>query len=297
MRYAYYPGCSLDATGRQYGESVRAVAAAAGMELVEIEDWNCCGATAYMSVNEVLSFSLTARNLANAAKTGDPVVTPCNACFTNLKKTEAYLAEFPEVKAKVDKALAEAGLRYDGGVKTKHLLQAVVEDVGLGKVKALARLPLKGLRVAPYYGCQIVRPYAFDEDATDPTSMDRLIEALGGTPTYFPMKTMCCGGSLMGTREDVALRLCRNLLLCAKEGRADCIAVACPLCQLNLDAYQARINRTYGTDFNLPVLYFTQLMGLAFGLSPTALGLERSIVPAAGIAARVGATGGTKEGM
>jgi heterodisulfide reductase subunit B2 len=286
MRYAYYPGCSLEATGKQYEESVRAVARTTGMELVEIEDWNCCGATAYMGVNEVLSFCLTARNLANAAKTGDPVVTPCNACYTNLRKTEAYLAEFPEIKTKVNTALGEAGLHYDGGVTTKHLLQAVVEDVGLEKVKSLVRRPLAGLRVAPYYGCQMVRPYAFDQDPTEPVSLDRLLDAVGATPTYFPMKSMCCGGSLIGTREEVALNLCRNLLLCAKEDRSDCIAVACPLCQMNLDAYQSRINKIYGTDFQIPILYFTQLMGLAFGLPPADLGFQRSIVPAGGIAAR-----------
>jgi heterodisulfide reductase subunit B len=286
MRYGYYPGCSLHATARPYEESVAAVAGPLGMELVEIEDWNCCGATAYMSVNEVLSFCLTARNLAIAARTGDPVVTPCSACYTNLRKTEAYLAEFPEVKREVDGALAEAGMRYDGGVTSKHLLQAVVEDVGLEKVRSLVKHPLSGLRVAPYYGCQIVRPLGVEGDVDDPVMLDRLLEALGATPTYYPMKTTCCGGSLMGTREEVALRLCRNLLLCAQQDHADCIAVTCPLCQMNLDAYQGRVNATYKANFRLPIIYFTQLMGLAFGLPARALGLDRGVVSAAAVTAR-----------
>ncbi len=286
MRYAYYPGCSLEATGRPYQESVEAVAKVLGMELVELEDWNCCGATAYMSVNEFLSFSLSARNLCQAKKTGDTLVTPCSACFTNLRKTETYMKEFPEMRKKVDEALAEANLRYEGGVVTKHFLQAVVEDVGIETIKSLVKRPLKDLRVAPYYGCQIVRPYGIEDDADNPTMLDRLVIALGATPTYYPMKTVCCGGSLMGTREDVALRLCRNLLLCAQQDRAECIAVTCPLCQLNLDAYQTAVNKLYGTHFNLPIVYFTQLMGIAFGMDTKKLGLTQCIVPATSLIAQ-----------
>jgi heterodisulfide reductase subunit B len=286
MRYAYYPGCSLEATGRPYNESVLAVAKILGMELVELEDWNCCGATAYMSVNEILSFSLSARNLCRAKKTGDTLVTPCSACYTNLRKTEAYMVEFPAMKAKVDEALAEANLKYDGGVVTKHFLQAIMEDVGIDRIKAYVKRPLTGLRVAPYYGCQIARPYGIEKDFDNPTMMDHLLVALGATPTYYPMKTTCCGGSLMGTRENVALRLCRNLLLCAQQDNAQCIAVTCPLCQLNLDAYQASINKTYGTSFNLPIVYFTQLMGLAFKMDSKTLGLTQCIVPATAMVAQ-----------
>jgi heterodisulfide reductase subunit B len=288
MRYSYYPGCSLDATGKQYGESIHAVAKDLGVELVELDDWNCCGATAYMNVNEVLSFCLSARNLALAGNTGNgkELVTACNACYTNLRKTEVYLNQFPEIREKVGQALAEANMKYEGGVVTKHFLQVLVEDVGLERIKANVKRPLTGLRVAPYYGCQIVRPYGIQDDADNPMMMDRLLEALGATPTQYAMKVMCCGGSLMGTREEVALRLCRNLLLCAQEAKADCIAVACPLCQMNLDAYQVAINRNYGTNFSLPIVYFTQLAGLAFGLKSDALGMQRCIVPATQIAAR-----------
>jgi heterodisulfide reductase subunit B len=257
-----------------------------GMELEEIQDWNCCGATAYLSVNEVLSFCLTARNLAQAQKTGNPVVTACNACFTNLRKTEAYLSEFPEVKKKVDVALAEGGVRYNGGVRTKHFLQAMVEDVGWESVRSMVKVPLTGLRIAPYYGCQIARPYGIEEDKDNPMLLDRLIEALGATPSKYPMKTVCCGGSLMGTREEVALRLCRNLLLCAQQDDADCIAVLCPLCQINLEGFQTEINKAYGTDFHIPILYFTQLVGLAFGISPITLGFPRGLVPATSITSR-----------
>jgi heterodisulfide reductase subunit B len=286
MRYAYYPGCSLEATGKPYAESVEAIAKALGVELVELEDWNCCGATAYMSVNEVLSFSLSARNLCKAKKAGDTLVTPCSACFTNLRKTEAYIAQFPEMKKKVNEALAEANLRYDGGVVTKHFLQVVVKDVGIEQIRPYIKRPLKDLRVAPYYGCQIARPYGIEDDTDNPTMLDRLLVGLGATPTYYPMKTVCCGGSLMGTREDVALRLCRNLLMCAQQDGAECIAVTCPLCQLNLDAYQSAVNKAYGTNFNLPIVYFTQLMGIAFGIDSKKLGLTHCIVPATSLVAQ-----------
>lgn len=286
MKYTYYPGCSQHSNARGYEESIQAIAKPLDLELNELEDWNCCGATSYMNVNEVLAFSLTARNLALAAEKGDPVVTPCSACFTNLRKTNAYLAEYPEVKAKVDESLAAAGMKYDGKVETRHLLEAVVENVGLDKVRSLVTKPLTGLRVAPYYGCQIVRPLGIEGGSDEPMMLDHLLETLGSTPTYFPMKTTCCGGSLMGTQEDVALRLCRNILLCAAEDKADCIAVTCPLCQMNLDVYQARIAKRYGLRTQLPIIYFTQLMGLAFGLGAKDLGLGRCVVPAKAIVRR-----------
>jgi heterodisulfide reductase subunit B len=286
MRYAYYPGCSLEATGRPYQDSVTAVAKSLDIELVELEDWNCCGATAYMSINEVLSFSLSARNLCQAKEIGGTLVTACSACYTNLRKTEAYLSDFPEIRKKVDASLAEAGIKYDGGVKTKHFLQTIVEDVGLEKVKAKIKQPLTGLLVAPYYGCQIARPYGIEENADNPTMMDRLLITLGATPTNYPMKTVCCGGSLMGIQKDVALRLCRNLLLCAQQNGAQCVAVTCPLCQMNLDAFQSSINKAYGMQFDLPIVYFTQLMGLAFGLESKGLGLNGCIVPATKVTAQ-----------
>ena len=283
MKVAYYPGCSLHATARAYDESIRSIAGLMNLTLEEIDDWNCCGATAYMNVNEILSFSLSARNLALAAKTGLPVVSPCSACYTNLRKTEKFLAEMPDIKRKVDEALAAGGLRYDGGIVSKHLLQVVVEDVGLDKVRTLVKRPLAGLKVAPYYGCQIARPFAMEESVDNPVMLDRLLEALGAVAVPYAMKTVCCGGSLMGTREEVALRLCRNLLLCAQQQKADCIAVTCPLCQMNVDTYQGRVNENYGTSFNIPVLYFTQLMGMAFGIGAEDLGLQRGTVSAAAL--------------
>jgi heterodisulfide reductase subunit B len=286
MKYTYYPGCSLKGTGRAYDESTRAVARALDVELTDLDDWNCCGATAYMNVNETLAFCLTARNLALAKEKGRPVAAPCSACYANLRKTETYLKEFPDLKKKVNTALAEGGIQYDGGVAAKHLLEVFVEDVGLDKIRSLVKKPLEGLRVAPYYGCQIVRPYGIVGKRETPVMLEDLVKALGATPTRYAMKTTCCGGSLMGTQEDTALRLCRNLLLCAHQDKADCIAVTCPLCQTNLDAFQKRINHRYGIQGEVPIVYFTQLMGLGFGLDPKKLGLRRCVVSAKELEAR-----------
>jgi len=279
MNYIYYPGCSAHAGGRAYDESTRAIAPMLGIELKELEDWNCCGATAYMNVNEVLSFCLTARNLALADREKAPVCTACSACYTNLAKTNVYLHKFPALKAKVDTALAEAGLKYDGNVETKHLLEVVVNDVGLDKVKAAVKKPLTGFKIAPYYGCQMLRPISIEKDPENPVMLEGLLKALGATPTDFSLKTWCCGGSAMATNSEVALRLCRNLLISATAGGAEMIAVTCPLCQTNLEAFQPRVNDMFGTSFKLPVLYFTQIMGLAFGIGDKEIAMQRSIIP------------------
>lgn len=281
MNFSYYPGCSSHAGSRAYEESIHAIAPLLGIELKEIDDWNCCGATAYMAVNETLAFSLTARNLMQAKKGGnDPVVTPCNACYTNLRKTQHYMKEYPTLRGQVNQALAEGGLKYDADdLESKHVLEVVVKDIGLEKVKTLVKQPLSELKIAPYYGCQIVRPMGIEADYNNPMMLDHLLGAIGAQVVPFQLKTYCCGGSLIGTNEEVALRLCRNLLECVQANGANCIAVVCPICQLNLDGYQKRINATYGTNFNVPVLYFSQLMGMAFGVDRKKLGLTRGIAP------------------
>jgi heterodisulfide reductase subunit B len=278
MRYAYYPGCSLEATGRSYDESTRAVAGKLGCQLEELEDWNCCGATTYMSVRELLAMSISARNLCLAQRTGLDIVAPCSACYTVLRKTDHYLHDMPDLRQRVSKVLAAADLGYDpGSVRVLHLLEALMERGCVEKLRDLAT-PLKGLRVAAYYGCQIVRPKVEFDHPEFPTSLDRVLEALGATPVYYPVKSRCCGASLMASNQPAALRMCKNLLLSAQQNNAQMLVTVCPLCQINLDAFQKKINSTYGTHFNTPVLYFTQLMGLALGLSEKELGIGREIV-------------------
>jgi len=275
MKYTYYPGCSVLATAKHYQESIDAVAGVLGIELEELDDWNCCGATAYMSVKELMSFAISARNLALAEKFHRDLVTPCSACFTVLNKTNQYFAEYPDLRKKLGQTLEAAGLSYSGNIRVRHILDIVVNDVGNEKLASLVKRRLEGLKVAPYYGCQIVRPGTDFDDPDDPQCMDRLIEALGATAVEYSMKAKCCGASLMGTQENLALRLCKNLLLEAERNEADCVITLCPLCQMNLDVYQRKVNRHFGTKFNIPVLYFTQLIGLALGIPSGKLGFRR----------------------
>lgn len=279
MKYTYYPGCSVHVTSKAYDESTKEVCSLLDIELEELKDWNCCGATAYMSVNELLSFCLSARNLAIAEKMGRDVLTTCAACYTVLRKTEQYMDEFPDLKDKVAESLKAGGLTYSGKKMTKHLLDVFVNVIGLEKIKEKVTDNLDGLKVACYYGCQIVRPKGGFDDHEAPKSFENLMTALGATPTHYPMKLACCSGSIIGTAEDVALRLVKNILLAAEQNKADVIATACPLCQLNLDAYQQKVNAKFGFNFNIPIVFFTQVMGMAFGVTKKKLGLHRLIVP------------------
>jgi len=289
MRFSYYPGCSMAATGRAYGESMHAIIGRLGIELVELDDWNCCGATSYMSVRELLSYAISARNLSIAAKQGSDLVAPCSACFTILRKTDHYMHDNPELCRKVNQALGAAGLSYEpGSVKVRHLLEVAVMGENLARLRAEVKAPLSGLRVAPYYGCQTLRPRVDFDDPEDPHTLDDVIRALGAQVVDYPTKSKCCGGSLMATNEKAALRLCRDILLAAQHTGAHCIATVCPLCQMNLDGFQSKVNAAYGTNFNFPILYFTQLMGLAMGVAGTSLGLGREIVAAAPVLGRHG---------
>ncbi|MFH1464593.1 MAG: CoB--CoM heterodisulfide reductase iron-sulfur subunit B family protein [Pseudomonadota bacterium] len=281
--YAYYPGCSAKATGAPYEQSLLAVAKVLDLDLQEIDDWNCCGATAYFSVREKLAMAISARNLALAEKMGKDIVAPCSACYLGLDKTNKYLWEHPETRQHILNALAEAGLTYNGETKVLHALEMFIGEDCLKNVKARVTRRLTGLKVAGYVGCQMVRPYGFD-DPEYPESLDTLTAALGATPVKYPNAARCCGGSQIMTNEIVALRMTKNVLLTAVQAGADCIITTCPLCHMNLDMFQAKVNAEFGTSFAIPVLYFTQLMGLAMQVD--GLGIEQNIVgPSAGLAA------------
>jgi heterodisulfide reductase subunit B len=296
VRYAYYPGCSLERNASAYNDSTKAVAGPLGLELQEVDDWNCCGATEYISLELLPAFSLIARNLALAERqaAGEPtkLVAPCSACFLNLSKVDHQMAETPALAADVNRSLAAGGLRYTpGSLEVRHLLRVVVEDVGLERVAEKVTRPLYGLRVAPYYGCMIVRP-GYDggfDDPEHPTTLDSLLRTLGATVVDYPMKAQCCGGHMTQISEPVALEMIRRLIKNAADYDADVIATLCPMCQLNLDAYQDAVNRHFGTSYRIPVVYFTQLMGLAFGQPTKALGFGKELVSANPALAKIGA--------
>jgi heterodisulfide reductase subunit B len=280
-QYTWFPGCSSsDGGAKAYGRSAQAVAKALDVELIELEDWNCCGSTPYTSVDELSSFCASARNLALAEKRGLDLVTPCSACYIILNRANSSLKEYADLRAKVDEALAAGGLEYHGTVRVRHLLDVFANDIGYDEIASRVKKGLAGLKVAPYYGCQVVRPGPGFDHPESPQSLDRLLGSLGAEVMPFPLKARCCGGSLIISEEDLALGLIHKLLESASSNGAECIATVCPLCQTNLDVYQGRVNRKFNTNFNLPVLFFTQLMGVAFGIDGKVLGLEKCIVPA-----------------
>jgi len=287
--YTYFPGCSSsDGGAKAYGWSALAVSKILDADLVELEDWNCCGSTPSSSVDELGAFCMATRDLALAEKRGLDLVTPCSSCYTIFNRANAYLKRYPQLKAKVDAALAAGGLAYNGTVRVRHLLDVLVNDVGYDAIQAKVKKNLGGLKVAPYYGCQIVRPKPSFDDSEYPQSLDKLIVSLGGEAVSFPLKSRCCGGSLVITEQEVALDLVRRLLDSAQKNGAECLVTVCPLCQTNLDAYQSEVNKMFKTNFHLPILFFTQLMGVAFGLEEKDLGLKTCIVPAEKVLAKLG---------
>jgi heterodisulfide reductase subunit B len=274
-RYTYYPGCSLHATGIAYDKSMRAVFTKLGSELAELEDWNCCGATAYMSVQKTVAFAVSARNLALAEKAGDDVVAPCSACYYALRHTKEGLSENPELRSQVDEALAAGGLATDLTVGVRHPLEVLLTDIGIDRLVNAQTHSLSEFRPACYYGCQIVRPFgAVDEDPELPMSMERLFTALGAKPIDYPPKVRCCGGMLIATFPEVADDLGKDLVEWARDGEANCIVTVCPLCQSNLD-----LLNTNGSSHRMPVLYFTQLIGLAIGCTPEEVGMQHGLTP------------------
>jgi len=278
-QYVYFPGCSASEGGaKAYNWSTLAVSQLLDMKLVELEDWNCCGSTPSSSVDELGSFCLAARDLALAEKSGLELVTPCSACYVIFSRTNSYLKQYPQLRAKVDEALAAGGLAYHGTVKVRHLLDVFVNDIGFDAIASKVKRSISGLKVAPYYGCQVVRPkFGFDHPEF-PQSLDKLIVSLGGEAIPFPLKSKCCGGSLIIPEEDMALGLIRKLLESAADNGAECLVTVCPLCQTNLDAYQSQVNKRFKTNYKLPVLFFTQLVGLALQIDDKTLGLDTNIV-------------------
>jgi heterodisulfide reductase subunit B len=284
--YAYYPGCSLESLAQGYHVSAMECARALGVELKELEDWNCCGATAYFHADELLAYTLSARNLAMAEQMGLDFVAPCSACYKNAYFTNAYLKEDPELAEHVNFALKADDLSVSGTTNVRHLIEVFVEDIGLEEIHALARRPLEGVRVAAYYGCQLLRPRKGDEEIEQleqPTFFEELMAAIGAEPVDYGMKVRCCGGSLIITNRAAALDMVLKLLQDAEDAGADVIATICPLCNVNLELYQKQVNKEYGTSFSMPVMYFTQLMGVAFGVAPGRLGIGKEMVSASAV--------------
>jgi len=283
MKYAYFPGCSLRATAIEYDKSTQAVCKILGIELVELEDWNCCGATAAYAVERLLSIVWPARDLAIAEREKMDILAPCAGCFHYLARANEMLRDKPELREKTNKVLATIGLEYKGRIEVWHPLDIIINDIGIEELRKKVVKPLTRLKVATYYGCLLIKPPNITkfENPENPQTLDKLSEALGAVCVpWGKWKTRCCGGALQMVKEDIMLELSKRILVAAEDYGADCIVTACPFCQFNLDVKQSDINSTYGTKIKIPILYFTQLLGLALGIEPKELGLDKIVVPA-----------------
>ncbi|MFW5733846.1 MAG: CoB--CoM heterodisulfide reductase iron-sulfur subunit B family protein [Oceanidesulfovibrio sp.] len=275
--YGYYPGCSGMGTSMEYERSTRAVCEALGIALVDLEDWSCCGSTPAHTVDHVLSAALAGRNLSIAESMGlDTVITPCPSCLTNLKTATHRMAN-PTFKAKVDALLDKPA---NNTVSVKSVLQVIYEEVGTDAIRQQVVRPLAGLSVAPYYGCIMNRPpdvMQFD-DPENPISMDEILKALGADVVPYGLKVECCGASHGIAQKDVVTTLSGRLIELAYAEKAMAMVAACPLCQMNLDLRQGQINAANKARYNMPVFYYTQLIGLALGLPEKQLGFDKLAV-------------------
>jgi len=277
MKYGYYPGCSLLSSAVEYDQSARAVLGALDVELAPIDDWVCCGATPAHATSHRLSRALPAISIAAAAKEKLDVLTCCSACYSRLKQANHELKEDASLLKEVNEIIEED---YKGDSRVLHITETFAGEVGLDAIRERVVRPLEGLKVACYYGCLLARfPKELRIDKIEyPTMLDDLMEAVGAESVDWPYKTECCGAALTLARQDMVVRMSGEILQIAKECGADVIAVVCPLCQANLDMYQSDAEGELSEQIGLPVLYFTQLMGLAMGLAPEALCLDKAIV-------------------
>ncbi len=283
--YGYFPGCSMRGTGVAYEESLLVLFRLLDLPVEELRDWNCCGATSYMAIDETSAFVLSARNLALAEQAHfDCLMAPCNACYLTLRKTQDYAARYPEIAKKVNDSLDAAHLPVLNGVAIRHPLEVLYTDVGAKRIKAKVVRHWRGGPVACYYGCQLVRPYSEGDRDHNPTRMDELLQAAGVPTVEYPLKTKCCGAALTGTMHSVGVRLNYILLKEAARRGAQAIATICPLCQYNLDAYQREMRNESREPIDMPVFFFTQLLAWALGGDVGSLGLKRSISGRARIA-------------
>ncbi len=272
MKYAYYPGCSAESTARDQYSSTMAVAKALGIELVEPEGWTCCGSTPAHQVDHDLAVSLSAVNLAKVKGLGLDMVVSCASCYSRMKAANHAIISGQDTRKRI---ASITGVDYDGSVRVRHFVEVVLEDLGLDRFSKMLTGSLKGMKIASYYGCLLVRPNevtGFD-DPENPVYIDRIVESMGGESVDWPNKTECCGAALTLTKPDAVVKLSDSIVTMAEGYGAECIAVACPMCQINLDMRQGDMKR----DFRMPVMYITQLMGLCLGLTENDLGLGRLI--------------------
>jgi len=290
QRVAYYPGCALEGTGHAYNRSTQAVGAALGLKLDEVKNWNCCGAMEVKNIDPAVQTYLSSRVLSIAANEmgAKVVMAPCNGCYHNLKKAEHELAHDAGSREAVERISKKAGhATYRAGqLETIHALDWIKDGIGEEELKRRLKGSLKGLKVANYYGCMYTRPrHIFpekdrgpgSESTSQPHFMDDLLAAAGAENVEFPLKTACCGGAHTLSDSDTSTRLVLNILRAAETAGADVIATECPTCHSGLEMHQVRAEKVLGEKTQVRMLYFTQLLGIALGVSPRRLGVHENV--------------------
>ncbi|OBS10179.1 CoB--CoM heterodisulfide reductase iron-sulfur subunit B family protein [Acidihalobacter prosperus] len=293
-KVAYYPGCALEGSGGPYDKSTRALVKALGLEMENLKDYNCCGAMEVKNIHPMLQTYLSARNMAIASEQMglDAVMAPCNGCYHNLKKAEYETATSEKAMETVqDLARKADDPVYKGDVRTLHLLEWLMEELGTEGIKQRISKSLNGIKIANYYGCMYVRPRQIfpekdqgpgSESSYKPHFMDDLLGAAGAVNVDFPLKTACCGGAHTLSDSDTSTQLVLNIIQAAEDAGAEVIATECPTCHSGLEMHQIRAETEFGIKTNVKVLYFTQLLGLALGLSPRKLGIHENISDSVG---------------
>ena len=280
MQYSYYPGCTLHSSAKEFDHSTIEVAEALDIELIELKDWNCCGATSAHSSSEKLTLALPARNIFLAEREGRDLIVPCAACYNRVKYSQVILQDDPELRQEL-KELFSGGNGKES-IEAMHLLEIFRDENLVAKVREKTTNPLKDLKAVCYYGCLLVRPpklLNFD-DPENPQIMDTLMEAIGVTVLDWSYKVDCCGAGLSLTRPEVIAELVGTLLRMAEDAGGECIITACPMCHANLDMKQESVNQQLESEFNIPIFYFTELMGIAFGISKAESWVEKHFVDA-----------------
>lgn len=286
MKYFLYWGCALEASGSNFLNSLKPACEAMGVEFEEIDDWNCCGASiSYVGANDLSIKVLNARNLALAEASGDyDIVAPCSSCYIQMNKVNHEIQENEQLASQVNEILAEGGLSYKGTIRVRHIMDVLFHDLGVDRIRERVVKPLKGLKVGGYVGCQSVRPYGEYDSVEKPVIQDLLLEALGVEAVSFPKKMRCCGSGIFLTEMEYCFGLVSEILSDALLNGAQMISTVCPMCAMNLENYQGRINKALGTDFDVPIVYLTQLMAVAFGLDwKKDAALDYNIIPPEGI--------------
>ena len=288
MKLAYYPGCVAKESGKELDLATRWVCRELGIELVEFPRFSCCGSGFVDEANEVLNVAINARNLSIAEAAGLDLLTICSTCQGMLTLANVRLGD-PAVRAKVDGALAPLGIRYGGSVKVKHLLRVLVEDVGLDAIRARVKRPLGKVKVGAFYGCHLLRPsdeMAW-ESGEEPHAFEDLLATLGAEPVYYRGRVLCCGFPIQFVRPEAGSRIAGRQIADAKDHGAEAMATPCPLCHISLDAYQNQAERAIDRALDMPIFHLPQLVGLAFGASPEELGIDRHLVSADPVLAKL----------